>query len=99
MQVCFRVGAEESEGKWMGSDGVGDGKGKRGGHTMTSPPSYVATSWSGVASPRQWRWCKVVGAEGGEGGGASGCWRANSSTTALWTSGSGSHMLSKFDQR
>ena|SRR5258708_2047839 len=37
MQVCFRVDAEESEGEWMGSDGVGDGKGKRGGHTMTMP--------------------------------------------------------------
>ena len=24
-------------------------KGK-GGHTMTSPPSYAATSWSGIAS-------------------------------------------------
>ena len=25
MQVCFRVGVEESEGEQMGSDGVGDG--------------------------------------------------------------------------
>ncbi len=35
MQVCFGVGVEELEGEWMGSDGVGDGKGRRGGHTMT----------------------------------------------------------------
>ena len=33
--VCFRVDTEELEGKQMGLDGVGDGKGKRGGHTMT----------------------------------------------------------------
>src|SRR5258707_2610469 len=37
-QVCFRVGAEESEGEQMGSDGVRDRKGKKRGHTMTSPP-------------------------------------------------------------
>ncbi len=35
MWVCFGVDAEESEGKWMGLDGVRDRKGKRGGHTMT----------------------------------------------------------------
>ena len=35
MQVCFGVGAEESEGEQMGLDGVGDGKGRRGGHAMT----------------------------------------------------------------
>src|SRR5258707_7209878 len=98
MQVYFGVDMEELEGEQMGSDGVGDGKGKRGGHTMTSPPSYAATSWSGVASPRQWRWCMVVGVEVGEVCGASGCWRWNSSTTAVWTSVWGSHMLSKFDQ-
>jgi len=33
--VCFRVGTEEVEGKQMGSDEVGDGKGRRRGHTMT----------------------------------------------------------------
>ena len=33
--VCFGVGMEELEGEQMGLDGVGDGKGKRGGHTMT----------------------------------------------------------------
>jgi len=35
VQVCFRVGTEESEGEQTGLDGVGDGKGRRRGHTMT----------------------------------------------------------------
>ncbi len=87
MQVCFGVDAEESEGKQMGSDGVGDGKGKRGGHTMTSPPSYAAMSQSGIAFPQQQRQCEVVGVEVGEVHRASGCWRWNSFTTAgVWTS-------------
>ena len=54
---------EELEGKQMGLDGVRDGKGRRRGHMMTSPPSYAAMSWSSVASPQQQRWCKVVGVE------------------------------------
>ncbi len=79
MWVCFGVDAEELEDKQMGSDGVGDGNGKRGGHTMTSP-SYAATSQSGVASPQQQRWHKVVRVGVGEVCGASGCWRWNSLT-------------------
>src|SRR5258708_1892997 len=97
--VCFGVGVEELEGKQTGSDGVRDGKGRRRGHTMTSPPSYAATSWSGVASPQQQRQHEVVGVEVEEVCRASGCWRWNSSITAgAWTSVWGSHMLSKFDQ-
>src|SRR5258708_12616979 len=64
------------------ADGVGYGKGRRGGHTMTLPPSYATTSWSSVASPQWWRGCKVVRGEVGEGHGASGSWRWNSSTMA-----------------
>src|SRR5258708_36265638 len=80
-------------------DGVGYGKGGRAGHAMTLPRFYVTTSWSSVASPQWWRWCKVVRVEVGEVHGASGCWRWNSSTMAgAWTSIWGSHMLSEFDQ-
>src|SRR5260221_6884490 len=99
----------------MGSDGVGGRKmrkgvrkgrrkrrkRKRGGHTMTSPPSYAATSWSGIASPQCQGWCEVVRMEVGEVCRASGCQRWNSSTIAgVWTSVWGSHMLStnKLDQ-
>ena len=104
---------EELECEWMGSDGVGGRqmrkgvrkgrrkrrKRKRGGHTMTSPPSYAATSWSGIASPQCQGWCEVVRMEVGEVCRASGCQRWNSSTIAgVWTSVWGSHMLSKFDQ-
>src|SRR5258708_29056392 len=60
-------------------DGVGGGQGwvekGKGGHTMTSPPSYATMSQSGIASPQHWRWCKVVGVEAEEGHGALGCWR------------------------
>src|SRR5258708_18095791 len=38
-------GAEAEEAEWRQAE-----KGK-GGHTMTSPPSYAATSQSGIASP------------------------------------------------
>src|SRR5258708_1028763 len=60
-------------------DGVGGGqrwveKGK-GGDTMRSPPSYGGTAWSGVGSPRCWRWHKVVRVEVEEVHGALGCWR------------------------
>src|SRR5258708_8466382 len=61
--VCFGVGVEELEGKQTGPDGVRDGKGRRRGHTMTSPPSYAATSWSGVASPQKQRQHEAVGVE------------------------------------
>jgi len=54
---------EESEGEQTGLDGVRDRKGRRRGCTMTSPPSYATMSWSGVASPQQWRQCEVVGVE------------------------------------
>ncbi len=46
---------EEVECEWTGLDGVRgvwkDEKGKRGGCTMTSPPSYATMSQSSVASP------------------------------------------------
>src|SRR5260370_29710325 len=72
----------------------GDGKGRRRGHTMTSPPSYATTSQSGIASPQQWGWHEVVRVEVEEVHRASGCWRWNSLTTAgAWTSVWGSHML------
>ncbi len=40
-QVCFGVGAEELEGKQMGSDGVGDRKGRRRGRTMTHKSPHI----------------------------------------------------------
>jgi len=46
-------GQRELEGDRDGAGhrqkGERDEKGKKGGHTMTSPPSYAATSWSSVA--------------------------------------------------
>jgi len=43
----------ELDGGWKGrgkeEEGKRKGRGKRGGHTMTSPPSYAAMSQSGVA--------------------------------------------------
>src|SRR5258705_123571 len=76
-----------------------DGKGKKGGCTMTSPPSYAAISWSGIAPLQCQGWCKVVRVEAEEGCGESRCWGWNSSTTAgAWTSVWGSHMLSELDQ-
>src|SRR5258708_1630761 len=76
-----------------------DRKGKKGGHTMTSPPSYAATSQSRVALLRCRGRHKAVGVEGEEEHGESGCRRWNSSTTAgAWTSEWGSHMLSECDQ-
>src|SRR5258708_7833554 len=87
----------------MGRGGKGekekrDEKGRRRSHTMTSPPSYATTSWSSVASPQCQGQHEVVGVEVGGVHGVSGCWRWNFSTTAVWTSVWGSHMLSKFDQ-
>src|SRR5258708_13381209 len=74
-------------------------KGKRGGHTMTSPPSYATTSWSSVALLQCRGRCEAVGVEGEGEHGESGCWRGNSSTTAgAWTPEWGSHMLSECDQ-
>src|SRR5258708_6236372 len=76
-----------------------DGKGKKGGRTMTSPPSYATTSWSSVALLRCRGQCKAVRVEGEEEHGESGCQRWNSSTTAgAWTPKWGSHMLSECDQ-
>src|SRR5258708_32268254 len=80
MWVCFGVGAEELEGEQMGLDGVGDRKGRRGGHTMTSPPSYAAMSQSSIASPQLQRQCEVVRVEAGEACRASGGGGWNSST-------------------
>ncbi len=45
MWVCFGVGAEESEGKQMGSDGVTDGKGRRGGCTITPLLCHYISEW------------------------------------------------------
>src|SRR5260221_6615293 len=76
-----------------------DKKGKKGGHTMTSPPSYAAMSWSSIALLRCRGQHKAVGVEGEEECGESGCRRWNSSTTAgAWTPKWGSHMLSECDQ-
>src|SRR5260221_4112543 len=76
-----------------------DGKGKKGGHTMTSPPSYATMSQSGIALLQCRGQCEVVRVEGEEECGELGCWRWNSSTTAgAWTSEWGSHMLSECDQ-
>src|SRR5258708_5206711 len=83
----------------MGRGTDKDKKGKKGGRTMTSPPSYAAMSWSGVALLRCQGRCEVVGVEGEEEHGESGCQRWNSSTTAgAWTPEWGSHMLSECDQ-
>src|SRR5258708_4376424 len=72
---------------------------KEGGRTMTSPPSYAATSQSGIALLRCRGQRKVVRVEGEEERGELGCRRWNSSTTAgAWTSKWGSHMLSECDQ-
>src|SRR5258708_20660098 len=76
-----------------------DEKGKKGGHTMTSPPSYATMSQSGVALLRCQGWHEVVRVEGEEECGELGCQRWNSSTTAgAWTPEWGSHMLSECDQ-
>src|SRR5258708_21168226 len=65
---------------------------------MTSPPSYATMSQSSIASPQCQRQHDVVRVGAGEEGGASGCWRWNSSTAAgAWTSAWGSHMLSECD--
>ena len=54
MQVCFGVGAEELEGGQMESDGVGDGKGRKRGHTMTVSEYAV---WSGRSQVGEgWLW-------------------------------------------
>src|SRR5258708_5235309 len=88
----------ESEGD---RDGAGDRQRqerKEGGCTMTSPPSYAATSRSSIAL-LQCQGQHVVGVEGEEERGESGCQRWNSSTTAgAWTPEWGSHMLSECDQ-
>src|SRR5258705_9057095 len=91
-----RWGRKVTEMGW-GADK--DEKGKKGGHTMTSPPSYATMSWSSVALLQCRGQHEVVGVEGEEECGESGCWRWNSSTTArAWTSKWGSHMLSECDQ-
>src|SRR5258707_6848956 len=98
-------GRQADEGRWsqkvteMGQGTDKDGKGKKGGCTMTSPPSYAAMSRSSVALLRCQGWCKVVVVEGEEERGKSGCQRWNSSTTAgAWTPEWESHMLSECDQ-
>src|SRR5258708_39986807 len=58
-----RRGRVEVEGVRGGQGWVEKGK---GGHTMTSPPSYATTSWSGVASPQCWRRREVVRVEAAE---------------------------------
>src|SRR5258705_13469982 len=83
----------------MGRGTDKDKKGKKGGHTMTSPPSYAAMSQSGIALLRCQGWHKAVRVEGEEECGESGCRRWNSSITAgAWTPEWGSHMLSECDQ-
>src|SRR5260221_519899 len=98
-------GRQADEGRWswkvmeMGQGTDKDKKGKKGGHTMTSPPSYATMSRSGVALLRCRGRHEAVGVEGEEEHGESGCRRWNSSTTAgAWTPEWGSHMLSECDQ-
>ena len=43
--VCFGVGMEELEGEQMGLDGVGDGKGRRRGCTMTDGLWWAKLPW------------------------------------------------------
>src|SRR5258707_5638253 len=79
----------------MGQGTDRDEKGKKGGCTMTSPPSYATMSQSSVALLQCRGQHKVVRVEGEEEHGESGGWRWNSSTTAgAWTPRSGRHMLS-----
>src|SRR5258706_12662206 len=59
-----------------------DGKGKKGGRTMTSPPSYATMSRSSVALLQCRGWHEAVGVEGEEECGEPGCRRGNSSTAA-----------------
>src|SRR5258705_11908296 len=83
----------------MGQGTDKDEKGKKGGHTMTSPPSYATTSQSSIALLQCRGQRKAVRVEGEEEHGESGCRRGNSSTTAgAWTPEWGSHMLSEGDQ-
>src|SRR5258708_20269235 len=94
-------GRQADEGGWsrkvmeMGWGTDKDGKGKKGGHTMTSPPSYATMSQSSVALLQCRGWHEVVRVEGEEEHGELGCWRWNSSTTAgAWTSELGIQLLS-----
>src|SRR5258708_29159268 len=83
----------------MGRGTDKDGKGKKGGRTMTSPASYATMSRSSVALLQCRGWHEAVGVEGEEECGESGCRRWNSSTAAgAWTPEWGSHMLSECDQ-
>src|SRR5258708_39555682 len=71
----------------------------KGGHTMTSPPSYAAMSQSSIALLRCRGQHEVVRVEAEVECGELGGQRWNSSTTAgAWTSEWGSHMLSECDQ-
>ncbi len=61
MQLCklckHALELEQSGGRRGGAEAEGVGGGQRwvekgkGGHTMTSPPSYATMSQSGIASP------------------------------------------------
>ena len=99
------VEVDEVRQKWSVEGGFPGGwtkgrqkeRGQEGGRTMTSPPSYAATSWSGVAPLRHWGQREPLAVV--EAHGESGCRRWNSSTAAgAWTSVWGSHMLSECDQ-
>ena len=98
-------GRQVDEGGWsqkvmeMGWGTDKDEKGKKGGRTMTSPPSYATMSRSSIALLQCRGQRKAVRVEGEEEHGESGCRRWNSSTTAgAWTPEWGSHMLSECDQ-
>ncbi len=58
---------EEVEGKWMGLDGVGDGKGRRRGCTMTRPKKGNSTGGCNVVA-------RAPRAEERPRGGARGSW-------------------------
>src|SRR5258708_13474161 len=92
-------GGWSQKGTEMGRGTEKDGKGKKGGHTMTSPPSYATMSRSGVALLRCQGQCKAVRVEGEEEHGESGGQRGNSSTPAgAWPPEWRTHMFSECHQ-
>src|SRR5260370_37345701 len=75
-----RWGQKVTEMGW-GTDK--DKKGKKGGCTMTSPPSYAATSQSGIALLRCQGWCTAAGVWCAEDHGERGSWGWTSAATAV----------------
>src|SRR5258708_10351281 len=83
----------------MGREADKDEKGKKGGCTMTSTPSYAATSRSSIALLQCQGQHEAVGVGGEEGRGGGGGQKGNSSTTGwAWSPEMGCHMFSGCDQ-